>query len=78
MRTIAPNERFEMVIHKPEYYNSLVNYNIEIESGLFTDSDYVFTEIIEAFWNIRQRYPKGTAMNLVDKFYLILYMEYLP
>jgi len=70
MRTVSPNGSFQMNIHKPEYYNALKDYNMNLKKGLFTDADYLFNNYVNDLYNLRKSYNKDDPLNLTAKLLL--------
>ena len=70
-RTIAPNGKFNMVIHSTEYENALKDYNISISKGyLFEKQSNIFCNYVQDMYKLRQEYSKDQPMNLIAKLLL--------
>ena len=70
-RTVAPNGRFEMVIHSPEYENALKDYKISVNKGyMFESKTDLFSKYVNDMYTLRQEYSKGDPMNLIAKLLL--------
>ena len=56
-----------MIIHKPEYHNALKDYDIQIKNGYCFEEKDIFSKFVDDLYTLRNKYPKGEAMNLACK-----------
>lgn len=69
-RTVAPNGKFDMWIHKPEYENALKDYTFnfsESEGYAFTRCERLFEGYVTNIYAMRQTFPKSDPMNYICK-----------
>uniref|UniRef100_A0A896YUU9 DNA polymerase n=1 Tax=Coniophora puteana TaxID=80637 RepID=A0A896YUU9_9AGAM len=70
-RTVAPNGDFKMVIHAPEYFNAIKDYNITVTKGyMFEKMSDIFHSYVQKMYALRQQYTKDQPMNFVAKLLL--------
>jgi hypothetical protein len=70
VRTIAGLGTWEGWIFSGEMYNTMrmkLGYTFEIIKGYEFKTAYIFKDYVEAMYNLRLEYEKGTPMNLIAK-----------
>jgi len=71
IRTLSPIGTWSDMLFSEEMDNAMkFGYKFEILWGYTFESGFVFKEYVDTLYNLRNEYPRGSAMNLIAKLLL--------